>query len=501
MRRIPIWMWMVGAGACGYAFFLASYFSPVAAGSDSGGYYFSARLITEGRLASEVRTVEEAGEGHVRDFVPLGTIGDEQGSALRPTYPVGLPALYAAAAVFLGWHWGPLVIGVAAALGAAGLCHGILRECGASTPLAVSGAVALAASPLFIFMSIGPLSDGVATFWTSLVMYAALRSRSRPGWALVCGAALGMAVLVRPSSLVMIMAPVIVLGTWRRLGLAFIGGLPFALFLAWYQHAQYGSPWISGYGGIFDLFSPREVPPSLRHYAVWLVPLVPVAVAAPLVGRRDWRRHPREIAGLALWFLSFAVFYAFYPVTHQTWWSLRFLLPAFPALVVLGLLALRGGFGRLGICRYDADSRIAAIGVAIVSIAAGVVVGRHHGVFGFDDGLREYRDTTTWVRNHVPEDAVLVAMVMGPSLYFYTGHPVVRWDQMPAERFDRMLAGVRKTRRPVFAVLYPFEEEDPRWEALGGVWEQVARVHDFVIWRLDLEAPPAERGRPLRASP
>ena len=72
----------------------------------------------------------------------------------------------------------------------------------------------------------------------------------------------------------------------------------------------------------------------------------PLAVLALLL---PWatEARPRIRWVLTLWIAAFAAFYSCYVCTHETWWYLRFILPAAPAIVVGSLLVLLSFFGRL----------------------------------------------------------------------------------------------------------------------------------------------------------
>ncbi|MGH8020979.1 MAG: hypothetical protein ACREIA_22385, partial [Opitutaceae bacterium] len=95
--RRRAWAWMTIVGLAAYGVFIGWYFSPVPGGADSGGYFFSAGLINEWRLASELRTVAELGDQTISDYLPLGTVGVDGATVLKPSYPVGLPIHYAVA--------------------------------------------------------------------------------------------------------------------------------------------------------------------------------------------------------------------------------------------------------------------------------------------------------------------------------------------------------------------------------------------------------------------
>src|SRR5205814_377341 len=58
-------------------------------------------------------------------------------------------------------------------------------------------------------------------------------------------------------------------------------------------------------------------------------------------------RRDRVHLMLALWWWPFFLFYSFYG-PYETWWYTRFLLPAYPALIISALLAARDIAPRVG---------------------------------------------------------------------------------------------------------------------------------------------------------
>src|SRR6185295_759094 len=129
---------------------------------------------------------------------------------------------------------------------------------------------------------------------------------------------------------------------FRRARLFALGVVPGCLIVMAINANWYGSPFAFGYGRFSDSFRIEHVWPNLRLYPRWLIesqtPLVLLGAVGPfLLPRRAGRR------ALALTYLAFAVAvyacYAFY-VPYDAWWYLRYLLPAFPPLMVLTAVAI-----------------------------------------------------------------------------------------------------------------------------------------------------------------
>ena len=465
----------------GYGVFLAANFAPIAAGSDSGGYLNSARLLARGKLREPLRTIPELplAEAAPFSYVPLGYVDEQRTGWLTPTYPVGLPLHYAAASYVAGWHWGTLLVGVLGALAAVAGCYFCARELEVPAPLAIAGAAALAVSPMFLYTSLVPLSDTIATAWCTLAVLAALRARRGGGWAVACGVAFAIAVLVRPTSVLLLPVLLVLLRRWRDWAGLALGGAPGAAAGLIYNHVMYGGGFKSGYESVFDLFHLQHVWPSVRNYAITLPNVLPLSLAVLLtLPLLPWRTRGRELLACVLWFAIFAAVYAFYEFTPITWWYLRFILPAFPALAILA------GVGLNEVVQRWAKSRLAlahaALTIAIlgVSVTWSVVRCRASHVMLMPAYQLPYVAVTDWARANLPPDAAVFCFHFSSAFYFYTDFPVLRSDQFAPEEFARVAAAARLSGRPLYAVLFPFDQEKAFRDHIPGAWRKVADVRD-----------------------
>ena len=339
---------LLALAVIGYAWMLRHYTSPFAGGSDSSGYLNSAALLRDGRLVAPVRVVpgHTAEEFGTRTHQPLGFNVREGSEVMVPTYPIGLPLHLLAFAPFVGLDWAAIPLNLVTALAGGFLFYVFGRRLGLSEALAGGGAALLLASPLYLFAAFQPLSDLLALVWSTLALLLALRAREGKFWALACGAAVAVAVLVRPTNLLLVGPVALALGLdWRRYLWVGLGGLPGALLVVGYNRQVYGSPFATGYGSIAPDFGFRYVWPNVWYFARWIPglssPLVVAALAAPFVSAL--RR--REAAVLASWAVLLIAFYAFYVYAGEGWWYLRFILPAFPALLLLALVTLQAVTG------------------------------------------------------------------------------------------------------------------------------------------------------------
>lgn len=476
-----------------YGIFLGVNSTVAAGGSDSSGYLNSARLFAEGRLTAELRVPAEFGPVDKLNrvhFMPYGFYPTLAGTALPPTYPPGLPLQFAAASKVLGWPLGTLLVELACALGAVWLCYLAARELQLSPYLAAAGATALGLCPIFIFTSIQPLSDTPATTWALVPIVAALCARRHLAWAVICGAAFSMAVLVRPTNAVLLPAVILFLGfDWRRLALLVVGGIPGAVGLGAYNYALYGNPFRSGYGNIGEAFDVAYIPGALVDFAKWLGLLLPgvfllLPLAVPFA--REFRH--RFVLAVAVWFASTVTLFACVAFSHESWWSLRYLLPAVPALILGALLGVDALSRRLPAPRRPLMLNAAAGLFFLWAVAGSVYWMRNFHVLytkGYED---LYADASRAAQKTLPAQSLVVTSHFSGALYAYTDFPILRSDLIDAAQFARFAALAAKAGRPIAAVIFEFEEKETLQERCPGDWKKVGSLKNATFWTLTAPA-------------
>lgn len=490
-----VWLGLIAFGV--YAVLIGAHSTVAAGGSDSSGYLNSGKLLASGLLDIPVRLPSGfTGDAVVSlsHFQPLGFVGSHEGARLVPTYPTGLPLHFAAAGKVLGWTWGPRCVELAGALAALWLCYAVGRELGLARPLAAAAAIVLAACPLVLFAAMQPLSDLLATTWCLAAVWAALRARRHPGWAAACGAAYGVAVLVRPTNILLLPALVVLLGLdWRRLALAALGGLPCAGWLAFYNHTVYGGALRSGYLNWSEFFALRYLKPAAAYFLEWLAVFVPTAMLAlPLAAlcRRDTRT--RELLALALWFAPITGLYLFVAFSHESWTCLRYLLPALPALILaamLGIEALARGSGPTLAPRIRLAS---AVVLAAWAIGVSWFWSPRNLVFHLKQQEDAYITSAHAARAHFSENTLVLSCHTTGALYHYTDFPVLRYDAVSPEEFARYVALAQRTGVTIAALLFTAEEQMALRERCPGEWIRLATVDGVDLWRLAAASPVAQ---------
>ena len=483
--------WLIALVLAAVGAFVGWHFAPIAAGADSGGYLGSARLLAAGHTHGELRQLPEWPLANAGPFtyVPLGFLDLQRTGRLTPSYPVGLPLQYAVAGKLFGWTWGPTLVGIFSAVVAVLCCYLALREFEVVPWLATGCAALLALSPMFLFVSFVPLSDTVATAWCALAFVAALRARRHAGYPALAGFAVSVAVLVRPTNVLMIPVVALVIGNWRGWLMAAAAALPVVGFDLWYNHAMYGSAFATGYGSVDELFQGKFVVPALHNYVTTLPRVLPLGIVAlVLLPFLPWRARARDLLALVLWFAVFAVFYSAYQYTGEYWWYLRFILPAFPAAIVLAGIGLQHVVTAL---RERGRARAAFVLLTAVfasSVVLTVATARRYHVLNFPVEQRPHRIVPQWARDHLPPNAAVFCFHLSAGFYFYTDFVILRSDQFNPEELSRFREAVRKTHRPVYAAIFRFQRDEVFRDNIPGPWHKVADVADAEIWQLDTGA-------------
>lgn len=487
----PRWfLWFALAVLAAYGVFLGTTMSVVAGGADSSGYLNSARLLASGQLQTELRVPAEFGSPTSVDrfhFSPQGFVKFAVSPRLPPSYPTGLPLHFALAGKLFGWEVGPLLVQLLAALGAVVLCYASARELGVPWALAATGAVMLASFPVFIFTSIQTLSDTLATTWMLAAVWSALRGRRLPAWMLASGAALAMAVLVRPTNLLLAPGLLVLVGLdRRRLAAFFAGGIPGALWFMFYNQAQYGGPFTSGYGTIGSAFAAHYAWPTAVHFVKWLAVFLPaVVLVLPILAWSArggaWRR---ELVALGLMGMAVFGIYLFYDVSHDVWWCLRFILPAVAALILaslLGLESLAAWAERRGGRRMRS---YAAVGLSLWAAGASWYWTRNLHILYVPGYERIYAEAAQVMRERLPDNALVVCSAFSGAVYYYTPLATLIYDSIKPEEFASYVARARGAGRPIYAAVFDIEEEDSIQTRCPGPWRRLTVVGRIGLWEL-----------------
>ena len=431
----------------------------VAGGPDSYGYVSQARLWRDGVPRAELPRVGVLPDGiPLEALVPLGYRLGTDRMSIVPIYSPGYPMLMAlvdragpAGSMFLVM---PLLAGIAV------WATYVLGSITAGRVAGIIAALILATSPAFdLQLTHGPMSDIPAmALWTVVLVLLPRLSRNS---ALLAGVVAGTAILVRPNLAPLALVPGGFL-LWnaaakrqtrslaiQRLLLFGIGSVPACFVVAYLNASWYGSPLASGYGSLGgDLYSWDYFWPNVADYTRRIVasqgPLVVAGLAAPVL---LWRSQAGEQGdarsrSLLVTYTAFAIAvylcYAFY-VPLDTWWTLRFLFPAFPVVFVFVSVVLLRVPARL-----PPGARWLAVVVLVGTGAAhAVAFGRANSSF---DSAKEWRYATAghYIAETLPERAVFFTRLHSGSARYYSGRLTVRYDLIPPQLFERAIAHFRQ---------------------------------------------------------
>ncbi len=466
----------------------------VAGGPDSYCYVNQAEILARG----EVREVEPLAARAPwpraeQSFVPIGHVSTPDGEgAFVPMCAAGYPLLMAAARIVGGRTAMFWIVPVMGAL-AAWLTFLLGRR--AAGPLAgLLAALLLATSPAFLYQVVQPMTDvPAAALWTLALLTALPRRDGGMTAPFFAGLATGAALMVRPNLLplaavaggiVCFARPDATAGrnfsSAVRAGSFAVGALPFAAAIAAIQNAMYGGPLKSGYGDLDALFGFAHVVPNLQRYPVWLLrtetPFVLLALASPLA------LAGREARTRAWWMLAFAaaVFACYIPYeVFDAWWYLRFVLPAYPPLLVLSSAVFLAALARFTVRVRAAATALVATTIVLLHLASAV----DGNAFRMRDFERRFRDGGEYVARHLPPDAVVLTVWQSGSVRFYSGRSTMAWNAIEPEWLDRALEFLRAEGRRPYLLFERDEDQEfrRRFEGSSPVgaldWPPIAEIN------------------------
>jgi hypothetical protein len=425
----------------------------VAGGSDSYGYVSQAHLWTTGTPHGEPLIEDLAPLVPPEALAPLGYRLAPDRTSIVPVYSPGFPMVMA---VFERLGGRDAVFYVVPLLGGLAVWATYLMGARlAGRTVGVSAAVLLATSPPFLFQLMVPMSDVPVTAWWTLSM--ALLPLKRRDAAFAAGIVAGIALLTRPNLVPVLIAPGALLA-WhlasersahsvqrlaaQRLGLFMAGVLPACIGIAILNTWWYGSPLKSGYGSLEYLYSWNNLWPNVERYSRWLLdaqtPAVFLGVLGPIfLWRFDSGTPERRAMTITLvMFIALVLLcYLFYS-PFDAWWYLRFLLPAFPPLLVLMSVSLVSSVTRVAGRLRD------VVIVAIIGLLAwhGVNFARDHFAFASKEGERKYVAVGNYIAQRLPDRAVIICMQFSGSVRYYSGRPTIRYDSVPEAGLDSLVA-------------------------------------------------------------
>jgi hypothetical protein len=192
--------------------------------------------------------------------------------------------------------------------------------------------------------------------------------------------------------------------------------------------------------------------------------------------------------------------YLFY-TPFDAWWFLRFLLPMWPAIIVLTAAALEA------IARRSTGRWPSVVVWAIVAAVGwrGVRLAAERSAFDLGWGDRRYVNVARFVAEHTEPDAVILSRQHSGSIRHYAGRLTLRFDVLDRAALDRAIAFLQSSGRPPYLVLDG--DEVPMFQArfagrsrLAALdWAPLATLAAPAILVFDLREP-ARTDAPLAIS-
>lgn len=478
-KFFPRNLWVIIA-LVAYGLFIATIMKAYAGGSDSSGYLNGAKLFLAGKLYAEQRSAVDipSSEVSVFSYVPFGfaPISDEK---MVPTYPFGLSIMIALFSILVGSDLAPHIVMWLHTIGSIILIYHFALLLKLEKFWAVIAAFLLAINPLFLSYSTQLMSDMPSLFWCSLTIFSSLRNTEKK-WAVISGISAGMAVIIRPTNILIFIPLLIAFGrNWRGLIQCGLAGLPFAFSLLLLNHQLYGSYITTGYGDMSQFFGSEFIPFTINAYSEYLIlELTPFLVLAIGVFVPSiWQKTKKEEWVILVWILAFLSFYSCYYFTHTTWWYMRFVLPIFPALILAMLMTLRMIYSSIGRMR-----RTLIIFFLSFTISWQISVILNKYVLDNPEGLT-YFEMTNWAKENLPKDAVIFAMQDSGALFYYTDFSIVRYDSSSSEDIKKIRSAANKSEIPIYAAIHFFEFNDLK-EKVPGNWQKLKTINAIEVWKL-----------------
>jgi len=311
--------------------------------------------------------------------------------------------------------------------------------------IAVIAGVLWATAPIAIWGGTEVMAD-LSAACVLLGAYVLLDTRHP----VLAGAAYGFSFGIRPTNALFGFAAFAHIDRWAVLfqfGLGALGGV-----MLWivYGLGRYGGSSLFGMYGHNTTFVTYET----WTHQLWFIAkttALQYPVLLPLAGLAVWQ-SPKARASLVAWFAAIVLFYAGWRWKYDAWWWTRHVLPAYPALVLLGAYGLAAGF------RWLAERRSRTLTVLAVLVLVGNVGWTL--VFAEREGLLETTNRDLWIRDvaelkeRLPPRSLVGALNFSGPLRLYGQIESFRWDHKDA---PKLIDYALDRKRDVYLLVEPSE--------------------------------------------
>jgi hypothetical protein len=473
---------------------LVSFTIDAAGGADSSGYMNNARLLLEGRIQDDSRMLPEIQENtfNIRGYAPLGFHIDPETQRLIPGYWFGFPLVLAPFQAVFGAAFGTRLVLILIGLAGPIVTFLLARESNLSLEWAVFCGVTVATSTLFQIQAFFPMSD-VLTLVIACLVLLFLYRMDRDTWSgYLLGVCLALGVLTRPANILffvpvglhLMVQPRRLRQSWKII----LGGLPGAAFQSWVNLSLYDKILTTSYGDFSSLFKAEYFLPTLLFFMLnGLILVTPMALigflgSPTVIGSNRFRLLP-----LFAQAVSFICFYAFYFHSSEVWWTLRFILPVFPAVIILAAHFWSRLLPRIrNSDMWSHVTRWAPIGFAVAAIIVGQLFSNEKRIYSIHTWENGYREAAEWLGERTEETDVVLCMQVSGAFFYYLPNPIIRWDYLKPEVWESEVAPSLLQNRRVFAALFPFEvlDRDVFETRIPGDWKLIKEIMHVSIYEL-----------------
>lgn len=437
-----------------------------ASGPDPFAYVSQAALWRAGHLEVPVPLAATAPWPNApATFAPFGYRASADGTSIVPTTGPGLPLAMAAAQAIAGHAAAFLIVPVAGAVFV--FATYLIGACVRSPSTGLLAAVLATTTPAFVYALMWPMSDVPAAACTAALIWFLIGYTTGSGF--FAGLAASACILTRSNLALVAFAGGVWLvadavtnrtgrgNGWKRLVLFLAGLAPGVLFMGWLNARLFGSPFASGYGSASALLSTARIGTNLRHYTTWISetsPIVWVGLVAIVAGILGPRLDKHARSAFVLFGLTTITVVGLYLLwePYPEWWYLRFLLPAWPVILVavaepLDVLRTRG---RL--------AAVSVLAIVIVVSIAGIRVAAARSAFSVGVTERRYASVAQLVANATEPDAVIITWNHAGAVRYYTGRETIRFDLLDPAWLDRAIDWLRTQGRHPYILIEDWEQ-------------------------------------------
>jgi hypothetical protein len=188
---------------------------------------------------------------------------------------------------------------------------------------------------------------------------------------------------------------------------------------------------------------------------------------------------------LITWFVPFFVFYSFYGF-FDSWPSVRFVLPAIPALILGALILVRD----LRLALPKLPNVVAAMAAAalvlwmcITPLRSAAALGVFEVMPHMEGGYPQY---IRFAESYLPKRCIAISGVLSGAFLYYADRGIVQYEQLDDVHFQQLRAYAGNAGLSWYAVVAEEEiDQAALQKRFRGTWTMVARMDSIVIYRLD----------------